>query len=188
MVHYALLSMLHLNNSEAREQRLSMDATTELRQRVSVVLEECEDPCFGSPGTLGFLKDYIEKAKLLLNSGTFYSFVTTKEKQQAYESTASQFSGTGHWYYCRSNHPVKLLYSSLNFNHGNIAITLTNHYNQNLQWENVECRMEAARCPQNGEPVGGINHASLPGVRRAEDMEEEFALDAMGPISLLDYC
>lgn len=95
MVHYALFSMLHLNNSEARERRLSMDATTELRQRVSIVLEECEDLCFGSPGTLGFLKDDIEKAKLLLNGGTFYSFVTTKEKQQVYEAMASRFSGTG---------------------------------------------------------------------------------------------
>ena len=115
MVHYALFSTLHLSNSEVKGQRLGVDAVTELRQQVSVSLEECEALCSSNPGTLGFLKDDIEKAKRLSNGGTFYSFVTTEEKQQIYEAMASQFSGTGHWYYCQNNHPVKLPHSRLNY-------------------------------------------------------------------------
>ena len=115
MVHYALFSTLHLSNSEVKGQRLGVDAVTELRQQVSVSLEECEALCSSNPGTLGFLKDDIEKAKRLSNGGTFYSFVTTEEKQQVYEAMASQFSGTGHWYYCQNNHPVKLPHSRLNY-------------------------------------------------------------------------
>jgi hypothetical protein len=69
-------------------------------------LEHCLRLCNSLPGTLGYLKADVEKAIGLVNGGTFYSFVSTKEKQEVYEAMARQFSGTGHWYYCRNNHPV----------------------------------------------------------------------------------
>lgn len=71
-------------------------------------LEECETLFLRHPGTLAYLKDDAEKAKRLVNGGTFYSFVTTEEKGEVYEAMARQFSGTGHWYYCQNNHPVRL--------------------------------------------------------------------------------
>lgn len=109
MVYYALFSLLSLSTSEAKGQQLSMDAVNELRNQASTTLQECETLCSNNPGTLGFLKDDIEKAKGLLNGATFYSFVSTEEKKQVYDAMASQFLGTGHWYYCRNSHPVRLL-------------------------------------------------------------------------------
>lgn len=108
MIYYALFSSLSLSTSEAKGHELSTDAATKLRDQASTALEECESLYFENLGTLGFLRDDIEKARGLLNGATFYSLVTTEEKKQVYDAMAAQFLGTGHWYYCRNNHPVRL--------------------------------------------------------------------------------
>ena len=106
-IYHALFSMLSLSNSRAQGQSVDVDTETSTRLRARKSLEECETLCSRYPGTLAYLKDDIEKAKRLVNGGTFYSFVTTEEKREVYRAMARQFLGTGHWYYCRNNHPVR---------------------------------------------------------------------------------
>lgn len=147
-IYHALFSMLSLSNSRARGRSLdeATEASTRLRARES--LRECESLCSRYPGTLAYLKDDVEKARRVVNGGTFYSLVTTEEKREVYRAMAQQFSGTGHWYYCRNNHPFTV----------------------------GECGMpmEEARCPQCGQPIGGLDHTPSQGVRRAEDLDVEF--------------
>ncbi|OGM45677.1 hypothetical protein ABOM_005444 [Aspergillus bombycis] len=86
MVYYALFCILYLSNCEEKGQHLDMDTATKLRQNASDTLEKCDNLRNDNPGTLGFLQDDIEKAKRLLNGGTFYSFVTAEEKRQVLRS------------------------------------------------------------------------------------------------------
>ncbi|KAL4785910.1 hypothetical protein BJX76DRAFT_366539 [Aspergillus varians] len=148
MVYYALFSLLSLSISRKKGQQESLDSDNELHNQASTTLQACETLYSDNLGTLGFLKDDIEKAKGLLNGATFYSFVSTEEKKQIYNAMASQFLGTGHWYYCRNGHPFTV----------------------------GECGMpmEEARCLQCGERVGGLDHTPSAGVRRADDLEREF--------------
>lgn len=111
MLYYSLFSLLSYSTSEAQGEPLGTDAVNELRNQASATLEECESLCSDNPGTLHHLEEDIGKAKALLNGATFYSFVSSEEKKQVYNAMASQFSGTGHWYYCRNNHPVRLFLS-----------------------------------------------------------------------------
>ncbi|KAI9037333.1 uncharacterized protein KD926_000620 [Aspergillus affinis] len=148
MIYYALFSLLSLSTAEAKGQQLSIEATNELHEQASATIRKCEILHSNNPGTLGFLGGDIEKAKGLLSGATFYSFVSTEEKKQVYDAMASQFSGTGHWYYCRNHHP---------FTVGECGLP-----------------MEQARCPQCGEPVEGLEHAPSVGVTRAQDFEKQF--------------
>jgi hypothetical protein len=106
-IYHALFSMLSLSNSQAQGQSVDVVTETSTRLRARESLEECETLCSRYLGTLAYLKDDAEKAKRLVNGGTFYSFVTTEEKREVYRTMAGQFSGTGHWYYCRNNHLVR---------------------------------------------------------------------------------
>ncbi|KAI9768060.1 MAG: hypothetical protein M1840_005094 [Geoglossum simile] len=145
--YHALFSALQLNNYKAQGRPVDTGATTAMLQRERDSLDHAESLCSKHPGTLAHLKDDVAKARRLLDGGTFYSFVTTQEKREVYQAMARQFSGTGHWYYCRNYHPFTV----------------------------GECGMpmEEARCPQCGEPVGGRDHNPVEGVRRAEDWEAE---------------
>ena len=97
--------------------------------------------------TTGLLAE-VDPVEHMLNEGTFYAPVTTEEKAAVYAAMASEFSGTGHWYYCENNHPFTV----------------------------GECGMptETSVCPQCGAPVGGQDHESVAGVVRATDIESEF--------------
>jgi hypothetical protein len=106
-IYHALFSILSLSISRAQGQSVDVATETSTRLRARESLEECESLCSRYPGTLAYLKDDAEKAKRLVNGGTFYSFVTTEERREVYKAMAAQFSGTGHWYYCRNNHPVR---------------------------------------------------------------------------------
>jgi len=106
-IYLALFSILSLSNSRAQGKSVDVATETSTRIRARKSLEECETLFSRHPGTLAYLKDDAEKAKRLVNGGTFYSFVTTEEKREVYRAMAGQFSGTGHWYYCRNNHPVR---------------------------------------------------------------------------------
>ncbi|KAF2434363.1 hypothetical protein EJ08DRAFT_513978 [Tothia fuscella] len=81
----------------------------------------------------------------ILNGGTFYSVVTSKEMREVIAAMATEFRGTGHWYYCANGHPFTI----------------------------GECGMpmEQARCPQCGASIGGRNHQAVPGVTRADNLE-----------------
>ena len=97
--------------------------------------------------TKGMLTE-VEGVEQMLNDGTFYAPVSNEEKAAVYAAMASEFSGTGHWYYCENGHPFTV----------------------------GECGMpmQTSVCPQCGSPVGGSDHKSVGGVRRAEDLEGQF--------------
>ncbi|KAJ5760745.1 NF-X1 finger and helicase domain protein [Penicillium odoratum] len=94
----------------------------------------------------------VDNAQQMLNGGSFYAEVTSQERMEVISVMARGFEGTGHWYYCRNNHPFTI----------------------------GECggAMETASCPECGAPVGGENHFLAPGVTRAEDYERNFEQDA----------
>ncbi|KAJ5052617.1 hypothetical protein J3E74DRAFT_443226, partial [Bipolaris maydis] len=147
-IYRALFSMLLRSNSRAQGQPVDKATEVSTRQVSEESLEEFERLFSRHPGSLAYLKDDAEKARRLVNGGTFYTMVTAEEKREVYMAMARQFSGTGHWYYCRNNHPFTV----------------------------GECGMpmEEARCPQCEEPIGGHDHTPVQGVQRAEDIEIEF--------------
>ncbi|KAL9628028.1 MAG: hypothetical protein Q9204_006164, partial [Flavoplaca sp. TL-2023a] len=97
--------------------------------------------------TAGMLSE-IEDVEKALRDSTFYTSVTNEEKAAVYAAMASDFRGTGHWYYCANGHPFTV----------------------------GECGMpmQTSRCPQCGATVGGERHTAVEGVRRAADMDEQF--------------
>ncbi|KAH8805391.1 hypothetical protein F5884DRAFT_799194 [Xylogone sp. PMI_703] len=147
-IYHALFSVLSLNNSKDQGESLGVAEESAIRDKEMENLEECEKLYEKHKGTMAHLKEEIEKAKRVVRGATFYSAVTTDEKREVYKALATQFSGTGHWYYCRNNHPFTV----------------------------GECGMpmEQARCPECGEPVGGHDHVSVEGVRRAEEFDSNF--------------
>ena len=98
--------------------------------------------------TKGLIEE-VDAVERMLNEGTFYAPVTNEEKAAVYAAMASEFSGTGHWYYCENNHPFTV----------------------------GECGMpmQTSVCPQCGAAVGGQSHQSVAGVVRATDIESQFA-------------
>ncbi|KAF5493564.1 NFX1-type zinc finger-containing protein 1 [Colletotrichum fructicola] len=96
------------------------------------------------PSTAVLESEY-DTAWRMLHDGIFYSEVSSDEMRSVYQAMSKEFLGTGHWYTCRNGHPFTI----------------------------GECgmAMEATRCPECGEAVGGRNHQSAEGVRHARDIE-----------------
>ena len=107
-IYYALFSMLALRNSMARGEEISPDTSDSTHERALSSLAQVEDLISQYPGSLAYLKNDTEKATRFVMGGTFYSVVTSEERREVYRAMAEQFSGTGHWYYCENNHPVRL--------------------------------------------------------------------------------
>ena len=74
---------------------------TEARNHLTNARWTCQE----YPGQTKGLLDEVDAAERMLNEGTFYAPVTNEEKAAVYAAMASEFSGTGHWYYCENNHP-----------------------------------------------------------------------------------
>ncbi|GKZ52916.1 hypothetical protein AnigIFM49718_003568 [Aspergillus niger] len=146
--YHVLFSVLSLSNREARGNAVSGTTEAKIREKALKELEACDAICLRHSKILCYLREDIEKARRLVNGGTFYSCVTSEERRQVYQAMAAQFNGTGHWYYCENNHPFAV----------------------------GECGMpmEESRCPQCEAPVGGLNHEFAQGIRRADDMDVEF--------------
>ena len=104
--------------------------------------------CQEWPGQTKGLLDEVDAAESMLNEGTFYAPVTNEEKAAVYAAMASEFSGTGHWYYCENGHA---------FTVGGCGMP-----------------METSVCPECDAPVGGQSHQSVAGVVRATDIENQF--------------
>ncbi|KKK26526.1 hypothetical protein ARAM_006131 [Aspergillus rambellii] len=96
--------------------------------------------------TRGLLED-VESVDEMLRT-TFYTIVTYQERLVIARAMASEFLGTGHWYYCRNRHP---------FTVGECGGPIEQYF-----------------CPECGAPVGGFDHQTADGVTRAEDIEEHF--------------
>ena len=111
-------------------------------------LASARNICTGYPAqTRGILAE-VEEVEKMLRESTFYAPVTNAEKAAVYAAMASEFRGTGHWYYCERGHPFTV----------------------------GECGMpmQTSVCPQCGAPVGGQNHQAVGGVTRAADFETQF--------------
>ncbi|BCS21108.1 uncharacterized protein APUU_21540A [Aspergillus puulaauensis] len=147
-LYQVLVSQLFLNCIATEAQAPRIPPALLPRNKIKESLQECEGLYLSHLGTLGHLKDDIAKTKRFCDGQPFYTSVTAEERREVYEAMAVQFQGTGHWYYCRNNHPFTV----------------------------GECGMpmEEARCPQCGERVGGHDHEPVAGVQRAQDMEAEF--------------
>ncbi|KAI0881097.1 uncharacterized protein GGS22DRAFT_75682 [Annulohypoxylon maeteangense] len=87
----------------------------------------------------------IEAAEKMIRDDVFYEAVSADELRDVYKAMAREFLGTGHWYNCENGHPFTI----------------------------GECGMpmEQAICPECGAAVGGVNHTSVEGVQRADDIE-----------------
>lgn len=105
--------------------------------------------CNEHPAQTQGLTIEIEGAEKMLRGTTFYTEVTNEERMAVIAAMAREFSGTGHWYYCRNLHPFTI----------------------------GECGMAMQRsvCPECGEPVGGQNHQAVEGVTHATDLEANFS-------------
>ena len=71
-------------------------------------LNMARDVTRGYPSTAGLI-DEIDGAEKMIRESTFYTSVTSAEKQAIYAAMAQDFRGTGHWYYCVNMHLVSLL-------------------------------------------------------------------------------
>ncbi|KAL5048247.1 hypothetical protein BDW71DRAFT_213665 [Aspergillus fruticulosus] len=94
--------------------------------------------------TRGLESEINSTEKMLLS--TFYSIVTNAERLAVVQAMASEFAGTGHWYYCQNGHPFTI----------------------------GECgaAMQESLCPECGAPVGGRQHQVVDGVTSADDLEK----------------
>lgn len=105
--------------------------------------------CDEHPGQTRGLAGEVESVEKMLRRGTFYTIITNEERMAVISAMAREFSGTGHWYYCRNGHPFTI----------------------------GECggAIEMASCPECDAPVGGEHHEMVEGVTRADDLEQDMA-------------
>ncbi|KAJ5643718.1 uncharacterized protein N7484_006225 [Penicillium longicatenatum] len=101
--------------------------------------------CEEYSGQTSGLASEIDNAKKMLQGGTFYAGISSTERMAIISVMAQDFTGTGHWYYCRNGHPFTI----------------------------GECggAVELASCPECGAQIGGQEHLPAPGVVRAEDFD-----------------
>ena len=144
LLYYARFTALERNRSTT----LSDTDTTALVDRARNHLHLARQICTAHPYQTAGLAAEISAAEKMLRDATFYEPVTNAEKAAVYAAMAENLRGTGHWYYCANGHPFTV----------------------------GECGapMETARCPQCGATVGGDDHRPAEGVRRANDLEDQF--------------
>ncbi|KAJ5999068.1 hypothetical protein N7451_006878 [Penicillium sp. IBT 35674x] len=111
----------------------------------NAAIDEARRLCDLHPGQTRGLSEEIEGTKSMLGGATFYTPVTNAERLAILAAMATEFRGTGHWYYCENGHPFTI----------------------------GECgaAMELSRCPECGSAVGGQHHQTTNGVTHAQDLE-----------------
>ncbi|KAF2138624.1 uncharacterized protein K452DRAFT_256255 [Aplosporella prunicola CBS 121167] len=130
-------------------ERLSAPAETAetLRQQGMEHISTAKRLCEQHPGSTKGMANETTTVEKMLKESTFFSVVTSEERRAVLAAMATEFRGTGHWYYCQNGHPFTV----------------------------GECGMpmEQTRCPQCGALAGGNHHQPAEGVRHATDLEEE---------------
>lgn len=126
---------------------VSADMQEQLREEALDHVDTARKLCAANPGSTNGMVDEVDAVEKMLRASTFFSVVTSEERRAVLAAMATEFLGTGHWYYCENGHPFTV----------------------------GECGMpmQQTRCPDCGAPAGGRDHASAAGVRRAEDLEME---------------
>lgn len=122
---------------------------TELLNEARNHLQLAHELCDKFPGQTKGMRQEIAEMEKSLRDSTFYMPVSNEEKAAVYAAMAQDFRGTGHWYYCENGHPFTV----------------------------GECGMpmQTSTCPQCESPVGGSGHVPVAGVRRAMELDDEFA-------------
>ncbi|KAJ9315563.1 hypothetical protein DTO271D3_4136 [Paecilomyces variotii] len=143
---HIFLAQLH---ALERSHATSAAAGEEQFKHCRAALDQARLLCDSHPGQAQGLSEEVEGVEKMLTGSTFYTTVTSEERMAVVQAMAREFSGTGHWYYCRNGHPFTI----------------------------GECgaAMQRAACPECGAPVGGQHHQAAEGVTHASDMEREFA-------------
>jgi len=112
--------------------------TAALRNTGLAAVSKCQE-YFQIYPSCGIYESAADRAKEMLQSTShFYQAVSMEERKAIVQAMNADFHGTGHWYTCRNGHPFSV----------------------------GECGrpMEATRCPECGEPVGGAHHTPAAGV------------------------
>jgi hypothetical protein len=108
-IYHTLFSQLAHTSAAARANPTKPPTTALGQDRIKDTLEECELLFRCHKSILGPYSKLISDAARYCCGGAFYDPVTANEKQQIYRAMAAQFTGTGHWYYCKNRHPVRTL-------------------------------------------------------------------------------
>ncbi|KAL2815766.1 hypothetical protein BDW59DRAFT_177528 [Aspergillus cavernicola] len=121
-----------------------IDESKEHLEKGRAALETARAIVDNYPNQTRGLASEIDGAENMLLS-TFYLAVTKAERLAVVQAMASEFVGTGHWYYCENGHPFTI----------------------------GECggAMQESFCPECGASVGGRQHQVVEGVTRADDLE-----------------
>jgi len=108
-------------------------------------VEIAKDICTKNPTQTKGMLEEIEQAEKSLRDSTFYTVVSSEERMAVVKAMATEFHGTGHWYYCENGHPFTI----------------------------GECGMpmQLARCPECNAQVGGQQHRAVDGITHATDLE-----------------
>lgn len=143
----ALLFYAQHNAIERLFAAASSPKQEQLREEALAHVATARKICEAHQGTTSGLMDEVDAVGKMLRGDTFFSVVTSEERRAVLAAMATEFRGTGHWYYCQNGHPFTV----------------------------GECGMpmQLARCPQCGAAAGGANHRPAEGVSRAEDLERE---------------
>ncbi|KAJ5485887.1 hypothetical protein N7530_000187 [Penicillium desertorum] len=112
-----------------------------------VAIQKAKGLCDAHPGQTQGLADEVHSVEKMLRGGTFYTIITNEERMAVISAMAQEFSGTGHWYYCRNGHPFTI---------GDCGLA-----------------RETSRCPECDSPVGGENSQLAEGVTLAQDWDQD---------------
>ncbi|KAL4911007.1 AAA domain-containing protein [Aspergillus multicolor] len=128
-----------------RQSMLEPAEAETLLQEGTAAIEQAEQLCEFHPAQTRGLSEEIEGTKEMLRGSEFYTPVTNEERMAVLAAMATEFRGTGHWYYCENGHPFTI----------------------------GECggAMQRSRCPECGATVGGESHQTAAGVTHAHDLE-----------------
>lgn len=133
---------------------VNVELATSLKDEADTHLKIARTLCAEHPSQTRGMLEEIEGVEKMLRHSTFFSMVTSEERRAVLTAMATEFRGTGHWYFCENRHPFTV----------------------------GECGMpmEMARCPQCNAQVGGRDHEAVEGVRRADELEAELAAMRLG--------
>ncbi|KAL8993484.1 MAG: hypothetical protein Q9169_006311, partial [Polycauliona sp. 2 TL-2023] len=76
-------------------------------------LQTARDLCKEYQGQTAGMLSEVEDVEKALRDSTFYTSVTNDEKAAVYAAMASDFRGTGHWYYCENGHPFTVAHAQV---------------------------------------------------------------------------
>ncbi|KAJ5827031.1 hypothetical protein N7447_003794 [Penicillium robsamsonii] len=128
---------------------LTLEKRDTILQHGQAAIQKARGLCDAHPSQTRGLADEVHSVEKMLCVGTIYTIITNEERMAVISAMAQEFSGTGHWYYCRNGHPFTI--------------------------GDCGAARETSRCPECDSPVGGENSRLAEGVTAAEDWDRDRA-------------